>query len=66
MPGSTMKVSYLHVITVICLAGCDQEQAPVAEPMIEEPAAAAATSDLLPHQELARELLRELIMWQTF
>jgi hypothetical protein len=47
------------------IASCSQEQAPVAEPATEEPAAVAAASELLPHQELARDLLKELIEIDT-
>jgi acetylornithine deacetylase/succinyl-diaminopimelate desuccinylase-like protein len=50
-------------LALFCIAGCGQEQ--VAEPAIGEPAAVAATRDLLPHQELARDLLKELIEINT-
>ena len=52
-------------IILFLIAACGQEQAPVTAPGAEEPAAVPATSDLLPHQELARELLRELIEIDT-
>ena len=51
---------------LLCLvAACGQEQAPVAEPGTAEPAAAPAISELTPHQDLARELLKELIEIDT-
>ena len=52
-------------LALVLTAACGQEQAPVAEPVVEEPATLAAASDLLPHQVLARELLRELIEIDT-
>ena len=52
-------------LALVLIAGCGQEQAPVAEPAATEPAAIPAASDLLPHQALARELLRELIEIDT-
>jgi len=52
-------------IILFLIAACGQEPAPVAEPGVEEPAAGPAASDLLPHQELARELLKELIEINT-
>ena len=52
-------------LAVVLIAGCGQEQAPVAEPVATEPAAIPAAGDLLPHQALARELLRELIEIDT-
>ncbi len=45
-------------LALVLIAGCGQEQAPVAEPAATEPAAIPAASDLLPHQALARDLLR--------
>ena len=50
---------------LLLIAGCGQEQAPVAEQAVEEPAVIVATSELLPHQELAREILKELIEINT-
>jgi acetylornithine deacetylase/succinyl-diaminopimelate desuccinylase-like protein len=52
-------------MVLVLIAACGQEQAPVAEPATEGPAAVAATNALLPHQELARDLLRELIEINT-
>jgi acetylornithine deacetylase/succinyl-diaminopimelate desuccinylase-like protein len=52
-------------IALFLIAGCGQEQAPVAEPAVEEPTVLPAARDLLPHQELARELLKELIEINT-
>ncbi len=52
-------------LALLLIAGCGQEQAPVAEQAVEQPAAIAAASELLPHQELAREILKELIEINT-
>ena len=52
-------------LALFLVAGCGQEQAPVVEPIADEPAVTSADSGLLPHQELARELLRELIEIDT-
>lgn len=52
-------------LALVLIAGCGPEQAPVAEQAATEPAAIPAASDLLPHQALARELLRELIEIDT-
>jgi len=52
-------------LALFLIAGCGQEQAPVAEPAVEEPTAIVAASGLLPHQELAREILKELIEINT-
>ena len=52
-------------LALLLIAGCGQEQAPVAEQAVEEPATIAAASELLPHQELAREILKELIEINT-
>ena len=52
-------------IALFFVAGCSQEQAPAVEPIADEPAVTTADSGLLPHQELARELLRELIEIDT-
>ena len=52
-------------LALFLIAGCSKEQAPVAEPATAEPAAIPAAGDLLPHQALARELLRELIEIDT-
>ena len=53
---------------VLFVASCGQEQAteapPATEPAVSAPAA-AATPGLLPHQELARDILRELIEIDT-
>jgi acetylornithine deacetylase/succinyl-diaminopimelate desuccinylase-like protein len=59
------KAAYRISMILFLVAGCGQDQAPVAEPATEEPAAAAAASELLPHQELARDLLKELIEIDT-
>jgi acetylornithine deacetylase/succinyl-diaminopimelate desuccinylase-like protein len=59
------KAGFLLLLGLFLVAGCGQEQAPIAEPAVEEPAAGAATSTLLPHQELARDLLKELIEINT-
>jgi acetylornithine deacetylase/succinyl-diaminopimelate desuccinylase-like protein len=52
-------------IILFLVAACGQDQAPVAEPGVEAPAAEPTASVLLPHQELARELLKELIEIDT-
>ena len=62
---TTGKTLFPASIILFFIAACGQEQAPVTEPGAEEPAAARAASDLLPHQELARELLKELIEIDT-
>jgi len=53
---------------VLFVASCGQEQAtdapPAAEPAVSAPAA-APTPGLLPHQQLARDILRELIEIDT-
>ena len=59
------KLAVPFSMVLVLIAACGQEQAPVAEPATEEPAAVAATSALLPHQELARGLLKELIEINT-
>jgi acetylornithine deacetylase/succinyl-diaminopimelate desuccinylase-like protein len=59
------KSGFLILLTLSLVAACGQEQAPVAEPAVGEPAAAPVASELLPHQELARELLKELIEIDT-
>jgi acetylornithine deacetylase/succinyl-diaminopimelate desuccinylase-like protein len=45
------------------MAACERQAADVAEETAEE--ASAATRDLLPHQELARDLLKELVEINT-
>lgn len=52
-------------VALFLITACGQEQAPGAGPVAEEPAAVPATSELLPHQELAREILKELIEINT-
>ena len=59
------KLAVPFSMVLVLIAACGQEQAPVAEPATEDPAAVAATSALLPHQELARGLLKELIEINT-
>ncbi len=59
------KLAVPFSMVLVLIAACGQEQAPVAEPATEGPAAVVATSALLPHQELARDLLRELIEINT-
>ena len=59
------KTGFPISIALFLIAACGQEQAPVAEPATEEPAAALTASELLPHQELAREILKELIEINT-
>ena len=52
-------------LALLLIAGCGQEQAPVAEQVVQESAAIATSNALLPHQELAREILKELIEINT-
>ena len=59
------KTLFPASIILFLLAACGQDSAPVAEPGVAEPAAGPAASELLPHQELARELLKELIEIDT-
>jgi len=59
------KTAFQISLALFLIAGCGQKQAPVAEPVTDEPATVAVESDLLPHQQLARELLRELIEINT-
>jgi len=65
----TLARTTLYLLpAVLFVAGCGQEQATEApsatEPAVSAPAA-AATPGLLPHQELARDILRELIEIDT-
>lgn len=59
------KTAFPISIALFLIVACGQEQAPVVEPVTEEPATVAVESDLLPHQQLAREILRELIEIDT-
>jgi len=52
-------------LALIFVAACGQDPAPVVEEAAPAPASAVAESTLLPHQELAREILRELIEIDT-
>ncbi len=52
-------------LALFLIAGCSKEQAPGAEQAAAEPASIPDAGDLLPHQALARELLRELIEIDT-
>jgi len=62
------RTAFYLLPAVLLVAGCGQEQAseapPAAEPAISAPAADPAT-DLLPHQQLARDILKELIEIDT-
>ncbi len=62
------KTTLYLLPTVLFVASCGQEQAteapPVTEPAVSAPAA-AATPGLLPHQQLARDILKELIEIDT-
>ncbi|RLA32922.1 MAG: peptidase M20 [Gammaproteobacteria bacterium] len=65
----TLARTTLYLLpAVLFVASCGQEQAteapPATEPAVSAPAA-AATPGLLPHQELARDILRELIEIDT-
>lgn len=61
------KKRFVLIITLAwCLiAACGQRQSPDAEPAANEAAAVSAGRDLLPHQELARDLLKQLIEINT-
>lgn len=50
---------------IMLMVGCGQEQAPVAEEPAAAPAMAIVESNLPPHQQLARDILRELIEINT-
>ena len=50
-------------LVLLLMVACEREQAQLTEPAVEEPAAAAR--ELLPHQELARDILKELIEIDT-
>ncbi len=62
------KTTLYLLPTVLFVASCGQEQAteapPATAPAVSAPAA-AATPGLLPHQQLARDILRELIEIDT-
>ena len=65
----TLARTTLYLLpAVLFVASCGQEQAteapPATEPAVSAPAA-AATPGLLPHQQLARDILRELIEIDT-
>ena len=59
------RTGFSLIFTLLLLVACGQEEAPVADATVDEPAAAPTVSDLLPHQALARELLKELIEINT-
>lgn len=59
------RIYYPLLIACTVLGGCGQDETPVAEPAVEVPATIPTASDLLPHQALAREILKELIEINT-
>ena len=59
------KTGFLFSIALLLVAACGREHAPATDPGTAEPAAVSAAGDLLPHQKLAEELLRELIEIDT-
>ena len=59
------RTGFSLIFTLFLIVACGQDEAPVAEATVDEPAAVPTSSDLLPHQALARELLKELIEINT-
>ena len=65
MSNTTFRFGFLSISVAMLIAGCGQDATETTVTNTSEEAAPTSGSGLLPHQELAREILRELIEIDT-
>ncbi len=65
MSRTVFPARYLSIGAALLISACGQDANETTTEPAEQNAAVAQTSDLLPHQELAREILKELIEIDT-